>query len=145
MNLSTKNMLTISSFVLLSTLTIPAFAGGYSIGYGGHGSHYSAGYGHYGYSGHYRSGGYGRHNYSGSNYGYRNSYNYQQHSYPSYNQKSHNNYNSYSRTPSYKKPCHDVSKSTVDEYGQYHKTGGTMCYDGDGDGYIVSGSRYQIK
>jgi hypothetical protein len=142
MKSSTKIMLTISSFILFSTLTIPAFAGGFSLGYSSHGSHYSAGYGHRGYSGHSRSGAYGRHSYLGRNYGYRNSHNYQKHSYPNYN---HNNYSSYSRAPSYKKPCHDVFKTTVDHYGQYHKTGGTMCYDRYGKAYIVSGSRYQIQ
>ena len=143
MKQSTKTIIfTVSSYILFSSLAVPAYAGGYSIGYGyGHNSHYSAGYGHRGYGSHY---GYGRQNYSKKyyNYGHNNSYGHQKYSTPSYKSSQHNGYSSSS---SYKKPCHDVSKSTVDEYGQHQKVGGTMCYDSYGQGYVVSGSRYQIK
>ncbi|MDF1588031.1 MAG: hypothetical protein P1P93_02590 [Gammaproteobacteria bacterium] len=140
----TRNIiLTISSYILLATLAVPAYAGGYSFGYGynGHNRHYSAGYSHRSYGGHY---GYGRHSYSGNyyNYGHHNSYGYQKYSYPRYNT---NQYNSYNNGSTYNKPCHDVFKTTVDEYGQSQKIGGTMCYDSHGKGYVVSGSRYQVK
>lgn len=144
MTLSTKNIIfIISSYILLTNLAAPAYAGGYSLGYGynGHSSHYSAGYGHHSYGGHYN---YGRHSYSKNyfNYGHHNSYGHQEYSYPRYRS---NQYNSYKNSSSYNKPCHDVFKTTVDEYGQYQKIGGTMCYNSHGQGYVVSGSRYLVK
>ncbi len=40
--------------------------------------------------------------------------------------------------------CHPVSKIGYDHYGRRVKYGGTMCYDHDGYGYIVPGSRHII-
>jgi hypothetical protein len=132
MKLFKTHTIAISSAILLGLVSLTVSAGSLTLGYssGGHNNH------HYNYGHHYSSKHY--------NYGYRNSYsyNYKQNNYPYYQQKRHNSYDNHS---SYTKPCHQVSKTVVDDYGQYQKVGGTMCYNSYGQGYIVSGSRYQIQ
>ncbi len=137
MKLFKKNItLSISTIILFSTLSVSAYAStynlyghGYSTNYssGRHSNHYNKGYHRYNHGHHYSSR--RRHN-----YGHHNSYG-PTHSY--YQNKRHNSYRS--------KPCHKVSKTIVDEYGEYQKIGGTMCYDSYGQGYVVSGSRYNIR
>jgi hypothetical protein len=129
------NVLVISSSILLGLISTPLTAGSLTLGYssgGHHNKHYN--------SGHHNS--YRHHNYS---YGHRNSYRYKHYAYPSYPISSYRNNNNYSNHSSYTKPCHQVSKTVVDGYGQYQKIGGTMCYNSYGQGYVVSGSRYQIQ
>ena len=112
--------LTVCTFILSIIFSVPTYAGGFSFSGHGHSVIFSSG----GHRSHYNSRhnrhSYGRHYSSGSHYNY-----------------GHHN--------SYRKPCHEVSKTTVDEYGEYRKIGGTMCYDSYGQGYVVSGSRYYIR
>ncbi|MBL1321817.1 MAG: hypothetical protein COA63_012265 [Methylophaga sp.] len=136
MKLFKTQTIAISSAILLGLVSLTASAGSLTLGYssgGHHNQHHSYGYGH-----HYSS---KQYNY-GYGYGHRKSYAYQQYRAPHYQQRKHNNYNNHS---TYTKPCHQVSKMVVDDYGQYQKVGGTMCYDSYGQGYVVSGSRYQIR
>jgi len=120
---------------ILFTVLIPtktASAGGYGVylGYGNYDGHYGIGYGHH-----------NQHNHHG-NYspGYsQNSYN------QGYNPSGH-----YANYPAQRyshqaRPCHQVSKYTYDEYGNAHKIAGTMCYNNYGEGYVVEGSRYEIR
>jgi len=120
---------------ILFTVLLPiktANAGGYGVhlGYGNYGGHYGIDYGHH-----------NQHNHHG-NYspGYsQNSYN------QGYNPSGH-----YANYPAQRyshqaRPCHQVSKYTYDEYGNAHKIGGTMCYNNYGEGYVVEGSRYEIR
>jgi hypothetical protein len=93
---------------------------------GAYGGHHGGGYGH---SNHH----YGNHYYSQPSYsqGYGHSGNYA--TYPAHN---------YSHQA---RPCQQVSKYTYDEYGNAHKIAGTMCYDNYGQGYVVDGSRYEVR
>lgn len=75
-----------------------------------------------------RGGGYHQHSY---NQGYRPSGNYPNYQAHSYSYQA--------------RPCQQVSKYTRDEYGNAHKIAGTMCYNNYGEGYIVEGSRYEIR
>ena len=127
MKLFKKITLTVGCLLLLSVMSLPASAGSFSLGYS--------------------SGGHSNHHYSSRNhhsYDHHNSYGYQQHNYSYYQQKRHSRTSYYGHL-SYKKPCHQVYKTSVDHYGEYNKVGGTMCYDRYGQGYIVSGSRYHIR
>jgi hypothetical protein len=40
--------------------------------------------------------------------------------------------------------CHPVIGQGFDRFGRRAKFGGTMCYDGYGNGYIVAGSQHVI-
>jgi hypothetical protein len=42
------------------------------------------------------------------------------------------------------RPCHPVIGHGVDQFGRRAKFGGTMCYDGYGNGYVVAGSQHVI-
>ncbi len=131
MKSSNKNIaIIIASFFLLGFTATPAVAGGYALTLGHHNGH---SHGHYSYN-------YDHHYSYGHNYSYGNSYNYRQPNY--YQSRSHNNYNN---TSSYSKPCHQVSKTIVNDYGEYQRIGGTMCYDSYGQAYVVKGSRYLIR
>jgi len=48
-------------------------------------------------------------------------------------------------SPHHRKSCRPVFKYTYDRYGRRTKTGGTMCYDAYGEGYVVPGSRYVVQ
>ena len=132
MKLSKINIV-LSCFLFLAFLSSPIYADGLTLGYNsGHNKHH--------YNRHHPSAHY-NYNYG---YGHQNAYNYQQYNHPYYQQRNHNN-NTYSRNRAYTKPCHQVSKTVIDDYGDYHKVGGTMCYDKYGQPYIVSGSRFRIR
>lgn len=123
------------SLSILFTVLLPiktANAGGYGVhlGYGNYAWHYGIGYGHH-----------NQHNHHG-NYS------------PGYSQNSYiQGYNSsgyYANYPAHSyshqaRPCHQVSKYIYDEYGNAHKIAGTMCYNNYGEGYVVEGSRYEIR
>jgi hypothetical protein len=102
-----------------------------------------------GYDGHYGHGNYGHHSgYYG--YGHRPYYGGSHYNrYPGYSgYASHRNYTGYasnnyiSRQPN---GCRQVYKNAYDDYGNPQQIGGTMCYDNYGQGYVVEGSRYQIR
>jgi len=76
----------------------------------------------HGYKGHYYRGGYGGH--GGAHFG------------NPYRTKHHH----YQHRPS---RCHPVSKHGL-WHGRQAKIGGTMCYDGYGNSYVVPGSRHLI-
>jgi|GEM_PF-2165358 len=109
----------------------------------------------YGFSLHYNSSpyygrhNYGRHNYGRYNYGYRTPYYGRRHHYRRQNNYYNNNrYNSYADDSSgytgyANQGCQPVSKTGY-WHGRQAKIGGTMCYDGYGNGYVVQGSRYLI-
>lgn len=123
--------------VLLPIQTASAGAYGGHHGYGHHGGYYGGGHGHHGR--HY-GGGYGY-----SNHHYGNHY----YSQPSYSQ-GYGHFGNYATYPAHNyshqaRPCQQVSKYTYDEYGNAHKIAGTMCYDNYGQGYVVDGSRYEVR
>jgi len=82
--------------------------------------------------------------------------NYSQKFYPNHNNRHHNDLNSHSYGYNYKhnsyrnnysnkhyqRSCHPVSKVTVDSYGYRQIIGGTMCYNHNGQSYIVPSSRH---
>ncbi len=121
---------------ILFTVLLPiktASAGGYGVhlGYGSYGGHNGVGYGHHNH-----------HNHHGNHYS------------PGYSQNSYNHrYNPsgyYANYPAHgyshqTRPCHQVFKYTYDEYGNAHKIAGTTCYNNYGEGYVVEGSRYEIR
>lgn len=121
--------LSILSAVLLPIKTASARGYGVHHGYGNNG-HYAIGYGHHN---HHHHGNYYPHYYSRHSYTHR------------YNPSGY--YANYpAQSYAYQaKPCHQVYKNSYDEYGDAYRIGGTMCYNQYGEGYVVEGSRYEIR
>ena len=129
MNTTTKLILVTLSLLVISTASIARdshrnSALGYS---GGHHSQKSSVY--LGYS-------------KNRNHHYKKHYSYNRHSTRSYDDNYNRNYKQHSYNTNYRRPCHPTSKTIIDHYGNYKNIGGTMCYDSNGYGYIVGGSRY---
>lgn len=110
----------------------------------GHGHHKSHGHyrrhKHYKHRGRYKSG----HWYKNKRYRHGHKYGHGHH-YKSHKSRHGHGYkhgHGYRKAGGY--GCHPVYK-----YGYHHgykaKIGGTMCYDGYGNGYVVPGSRYVVE
>jgi hypothetical protein len=126
----------------LATAT-PASAGGISIQISGYsdqhgGHHYKQ---HHYKQHHYKQHHYKQHHYKQHHYGYR-TYNHKRRH--ASHQQSYSTHLGYSTNQSYSKACKPIHKYISDGYGGSTKVGGTMCYDPDGNGYLVPGSRYVI-
>lgn len=133
MKLFKKSIIPTLSFIILFIVSaVPASAGGFSIGYssGGHQSH------HYNHKRHSSA------KYYSYNYGHSRSYYSKHYARPSYQSNIQHNY---SNRSTYSKSCHPVSKTIINEYSEYQKISGTMCYNTYGQAYIVPGSRFRLR